>query len=369
VFLAILSMLLTALPGVDDPAAKDVKTLLDTIEALQQPVEDFRCEFEGTTRVRGKAAEDMKIVRDDGLHESFSGMFIWKKGGNIHIESLHRRATDNQVDRRSVVVRMRQEQAEEYRRLNDAAFGSAIIKRPKDVRTDLIGSPGSIFLFDRLKQIAADDTLECSVSEDQSDGRPLEVLKVAFKGVPDSLFSRYWIDLRRSGHVVRVESYSGKVMSGRLDIKLASFKAGGAEVWMPVSGDSVGYAALVDRKPVITKEPTSLNTIYVVGGTMEFNKQPGPDVFTIKYKPGTPISDNLRKLEYEYGQQQIGLSPTKAETEKMLNEQIAKAEEQKAELVVASTSEGFAWSPFFAWGFGAAAVIALIALGMQRRAH
>ena len=39
---------------------------------------------------------------------------------------------------------------------------------------------------------------------------------------------------------------------------------------------------------------------------MEFNKRPGPEVFTIKYKPGTPISDNLRKLQYEFGQQKIG---------------------------------------------------------------
>jgi hypothetical protein len=158
-------------------------------------------------------------------------------------------------------------------------------------------------------------------------------------------------------------------MSGRLGIKLAPFKVGDTEVWMPVSGEDAGYVALVDKKPVVTKEPTSLNTIYVLDGTMEFNKRPGREVFTIKYKPGTPISDNLRKMIYEFGQQKIGSKPTKAEAEKMLNEQVAKAEEQKAELVVASPSQGFDWSSWLAWGFGAILVTASVVFWIQRRGH
>ncbi len=363
----ILSMLLTALPGGDDSGALDVKMLLDTIESLQQSVEDFRCEFEGTRRARGKVAEAMKVVREDGLYETFSGVFIWKKGGDMHIESLRRREADNQIARDSVVVRMRRQEAEEYYRLNDEPIGRARIRKPKEVRTNSPGRLGSIFPLDLIKRAATDDTLECTVTDDQIDGRPLKVVNVAFKGVPDSLFNRYWIDLRRNGHVVRIESYSRKVMSGRLDIQLAPFKVGGAEVWMPVSGESVGYAALVDGKPVITDRPTNLDRVYVLRGTMEFNKRPGPEVFTIKYRPGTPISDNLRKLEYEFGQQQIGSNPTKAETEKMLNEQLAEAEEQKSTLVVASTSEGFAWTSLLPYGFGAAVVISSIALWIQRR--
>lgn len=277
----ILPILLTILAGGDFPAANDVQRLLDTIEALQEPVEDFRCEFEGDLRAKGKVAEDMKIVRDDGLYESFSGIYIWKRGGDTHSESLHRRSADNQIEHRSVVVRMHQQQAEEHRRLNDAALGSGMIKKPKDVRTNSSDSLGSIFLLDTLKKVAADETFECSVSHDQTDESPLEIFNVALKGVPDSLFARYWVDLRRNGHVVRVEGYSGKDVSGRLDIKLAPFKVGDVEVWMPVSGESMGYGAVVDGKPVVTKEPTALNTIYVVQGTMAFNKRPGPEAFSI----------------------------------------------------------------------------------------
>ena len=117
------------------------------------------------------------------------------------------------------------------------------------------------------------------------------------------------------------------------------------------------------------KTPTVLDTIYVVDGTMEFNQHPGPEAFTIKHKPGTPVSDQLRKLSYEFGQQKIGAKPTKAEAERMLKEQLAKAEEQKSELVVASPSEGTDWTPWLTWGFGAAVAIASIALWNQRRSH
>lgn len=51
----------------------------------------------------------------------------------------------------------------------------------------------------------------------------------------------------------------------------------------------------------------------------------------------------------------------------MLNEQLAKAEEQKSTLVVASNSEDFAWTSVLPYSFGAAVAISFIALWVQRR--
>jgi hypothetical protein len=87
----------------------------------------------------------------------------------------------------------------------------------------------------------------------------------------------------------------------------------------------------------------------------------------MKYKPGTPISDSLRKLTNEYDRQKISPRPTKIEAEKMLNDQIAKAEEQKSELVVYSSSEGFAWMPWMPWVFGGAVLASSAAVWAQRR--
>jgi len=156
-------------------------------------------------------------------------------------------------------------------------------------------------------------------------------------------------------------------MIGRCDIKLEQFHLNGQIFWMPVRGESYSYAIKVDNKPVITKEPTVIECIYVVGGTMEFNKRPGPDTFNLKYKPGTPVSDRLRQMSYEFGRPKISPRPTKVEVQKMLNEQVATAEAQKAELIVVPPSQQTYWLPWVAGGLGAAVLVSLVALQVQRR--
>ena len=184
------------------------------------------------------------------------------------------------------------------------------------------------------------------------------------------MIERYWIDLAQNGHVVRYESFQpGKELAGRLDITLASFEVGDDRVWMPVSGEMVGYVATENRAPVVTEEPTSFVAVHLVRGTMEFNKRPRPDVFTIKYKPGTPISDNLRTLAFEYGQQNISPGLSRADGQKMLTEQLAIADAQKAELVVAPSSDRIDWTSWIAWGFGIVVLASSLALWIQRRRH
>src|SRR5262249_22134122 len=162
------------------------------IEALQHLIEDFQCEYEGIIRFKGKVAEYEK-VGEDGLFDSFSGIFIWKRGGDTHSESLHRRGSDGQIARESLVVRMAERKAEQYHRLNDAPLGYAVIKNPKEANSWDPSCLGYIFLIDKIKRDVADEYLEASVSDDQIDGRPLKVLSLALKGVPGSLISRYWI--------------------------------------------------------------------------------------------------------------------------------------------------------------------------------
>jgi hypothetical protein len=88
-----------------------------------------------------------------------------------------------------------------------------------------------------------------------------------------------------------------------------------------------------------------LEELHLVSGTMEFNKSPGRDVFLIDMKPGTPVTDNLRKLQYEFAQQKPSPRPNKAEVSRVLDEQVALAEEQKAGLVVAPVDADSPWRP------------------------
>ena len=103
----------------------------------------------------GKVAEDTKVGAD-GLYESFSGIFIWKRGGDLHYETMTRRAPENQIWRESVALRLSQGQAEEYYRLDDAPLGYAVVKKPEDVRPGDHNSLAFIFLIDELKRAVAD---------------------------------------------------------------------------------------------------------------------------------------------------------------------------------------------------------------------
>jgi hypothetical protein len=344
----------------------DAQLLVDTIEAVQQPIGDFQCEFEGKIRLCGERAKEVK-ADSDGLYETFSGVFVWKTGGDTHCESLHRRAPNDRITRESLVVRPRESRAEHYSRPNDGPIGVALIENPKQVNSWRPNCLGLILLIDQIKRDASNNSLEASVGDGEIDGRRLKTLSISLRNVPDSLMRRYWIDLDRNGHVVRVVEYNvGRVLS-RLEIKLAAFRVGVEQVWMPVYGVKSDYLARIGKEHMFTKEPTCVNTIYVVDGTMELNRHPGPEVFTIKYRPGTPVSDRLRKLTYEFGQQKIDQMPTRADAEKMLDEAVFKAEAQKAELVVASSSEGFDWASALSWSAAALVVISSVALTIQRR--
>ena len=81
------ALLVAIVAAGDDPAAEQVRELFATIESLQKPVEDFRCEFEQTIHFKGKLAEQNHVGKD-GLFERASGVYIWKAGGDIRVESL-----------------------------------------------------------------------------------------------------------------------------------------------------------------------------------------------------------------------------------------------------------------------------------------
>ncbi len=351
-------------------AKVDPRSTVDLIESLQSGVGDFRCAFEGTSATKSEEIKRERKLGKDGVYDTFSGMFIWRSNGDTYVNTLHRHEPDGKITREQLVIRAKKSEAEHYLRTDDSPIGRSAIEDSSRVNANRSGCYGAVFLVDQIRRMVAMKGIECSISEEQVDGRNLTVLSFSFQG-SNQLYQRYWIDLQRGGHAVRREDYArGNVLVSRVDTRLAPFKVGDKDIWMPVSGRAEGHAALdKDHKPTFPKEPTMEEIIYVVDGTLRFNQNPGPDTFRASYKLGTPISDSLRKLEYEFGQQRIGSKPTKAEAEKMLEEQVSKAEEQKSELVVASTSEGFPWSTWLAWGLGAVVVVLSVVLWIQRRGH
>jgi hypothetical protein len=192
------------------------------------------------------------------------------------------------------------------------------------------------------------------------------VVHIAIRTTEEILVARYWIDLKKNGHGVRAETYTrDKGIGSRLDVELAQFDVGTESVWFPVAGTLKTYVRRVHSDIEKTHEPVSIHKISILQDTLEFNKHPDPRVFTITHSPGTDISDRLKKVQYEFGQQKISNRPTKAEAEGMLREQLKRADEQKRQLVALPPEES-SWVALMPWALGALLAVALLILRVTR---
>lgn len=230
--------LMLALGGADATAQEGLRDLIEVMESIQQPVRDFRCGFEGSIRVSPQPSPSGK-PSDYTIVETFGGVFIRNHAGDLFTESLHRRSSQGgRIARDTLVVRAREGRAELLHRMDDQNIGQSTIDAPKRLANPSANVLGQIFLLDKLRMIADEAELEARVRDDEVEGRPAKLVEVSIKGVPGALASRYWIDLARTGHVVRADTiHQGGALASRLDVVLERFDVEDQEVWMPISGD------------------------------------------------------------------------------------------------------------------------------------
>jgi len=359
----VLAVAVSALAAADDQAQK----LIDAIVALQAPLEDFRCEFEGIVHVAPQAAPGSDVaVRE--RHVAFSGMFLWRKGGDFWCDSFHEDAqAPRKIERRTMVVRSRDGHAEEHRRFDDAVEGQRTIGSPGIFRTRLdFEGPQGLLLLEDLRDRPPDEARTVSVRDDQIDGRALKVLEVRVKDI-DKLLRRYWIDLGRNGHVVRLEAYwTGERLRLRRDIKLARFGLAGAQIWMPVSAEQVTYSPPTASETG-ENQPESNATISMLDGTTAFNANLDAKNFAIDYRAGKPISASGRRRSDQFDRQTLAAERINAAAQKAPKELPAQEAHEdpapKADILPESQS-----SPLFvAFGFGVVAVIAFLRVWARRR--
>ena len=345
--------------------APTMRSLFERIEALQQSVNDFQCEFEGSVKFKGKNAETTPVDAD-GMFETFSGTYIWQRGGDVRCETLHRKAVDGQMSRHTLVMRASEKLAY-YKMTLGHPREVPNISKPTDSHAAREGL-GELFPLSYIGSIAADANYEITVSDGQLHSAPVKVLRVGAKGFPNSMSTEYFIDLARRGHVVRNQSYiKEKTLSGWFNIELGRFAVNGMQTWMPVSGESVGLMAVENGRPILTNGPTSIRKFQIVRPTMEFNKHPGPDVFSTSYASRPPVSEGLRKLEDEFARQVIRFSSDEGDTHETIAELPTKLLGEKAEAVVVSAAKGIGTTSWIAVGFGALVAIATLAIWMRRR--
>ena len=343
-FTAILVAFASIATGGSDTGATQ---LVEVIGAIQSPMKNYTCEFEGTIHYLNPEVQKRDKLREDGLGETFSGVFIWKAPGDISVDALHQKVGDGSIIRQFLVVNTRTNRAEQLIRLNDLAVGSSTIDSLANLNANQPGCFGQIFLGDEIRMKVNDANLSCSVSDEKLEGRPIKTLSITNAGFKEVLF-KYWIDLDRGGQVLRREVYAlDGSLGNRVDVGLIQCKMGDEMMWVPKTGTSTTFESAAGDGGGYTKQVSMVEVIYAVGGTTVLNVAPPPGAFSIKYKPGTPISDNLRKMTIEFGRQKIGNTPTMAEARKMLDTELALAIAQRSELVAADKPTWRDWSPFW----------------------
>jgi hypothetical protein len=370
-----LSVVVTA----PDDGIHDIRSLVAAIEAAQRPIEDFRCEFEGKLVSKGPLAELQRkkrldldglptLAAGDDVVDEKGGVFIWTKRGDMHVDDYRRSGGYGYVSWNNNIIRALDRKIDQ----RSLPFGGGILNTStSDVDGKKAAGFAKFFRIDTLRSIRDDENRETFVTDDVIDGRPMKLVTVNFvflnTNLPNRLVLRYWVDLQRNGHVVRIKEY---LSDGQTDITLKPFKVGKEEVWIPVAETTEGKH-MEDAKgvPITASETTLVRTEAIIESTLQFNTRPGPEVFSTRYRLPAPVSENLRSLKRDFdAKKNVPRPPTKAGIADSIQKQLSRVDAQGGGLVAGSPDEGFAWWTLSVWGLGAAGAASLAALWIQRRA-
>ena len=250
------TLLLGAVVGImfaPPPDMVDGKTVVNLLESIQPQLEDYRCEFGGTDVVLVDSVKNKLKLKEDGLVDSFGGVFIWKTNGDTYLSVYHREEPEGLVHVEQLAVRMAKHEAETYFGNIDEPTGEGIIEDPDIETSNKSGSFGMIFVLDDIRRLASSENFYCTMADETLDGRPVKVISFKFHE-PDQLYRRFWIDLKRGGHAVRQESYGqGGALSVRINTKLASFQAGNTDIWMPIFATAESHSDEKEGKTIYSE--------------------------------------------------------------------------------------------------------------------
>lgn len=348
------------------PANVPVEQLSAYLDSAQPELRDFRCEYEGSIYYIDPKLQAMRKLGGDGLAERFNGRFIWSDRGRTLYDAFRREEPGKTLLKERMVVRG--DEAETYLRPEDSPMGGAIVEDTRITNADRPWSYGSMFLRDTIQRMLKDPMYRAGVASEVLDGRTC--LVVSFNRTDNGeLEHKFWLDPGRGGHVCLRENYrpGGKVLY-RLKVTLGQFPWGTKTFWMPSSASLQSTSMTKPPSADFESSPWTRCDSYVVRNTMAFNQNPSDSVFKADYRPGTPVSDQVRQAYYEHGQQKPR-SFTRAEAEAHLRDQIAQAKAQGRELEGGVAEGRFDWGLISAWIFGGLCLIGSLMLWRSRRAN
>ena len=360
--IVVCAVMVVSQPSIDRPA---LQALLQDEDSA---VADLTCEYEGWMSFpqADPAAREQLKLGEDGLHESFAGLYTTRRDGatSAHIFRTYKYNTD--IGRYTIADFAGK--FEEYMGPVDQKRRQGEILPSNFRRFDCTGSLGRLLLRPYLRGYLDDEKAELEVGDlEPVDGH--DCLKVTFttfrirRSEKREVSQRdtFWLDLARGAHTLKREIHTGNgELSNRLvDVELKEFKdTTGKSVWLPIGGvyESFGVA---DEKGIrsYSKLATNREKYWVVPGTTRLNTHPSDVRFTANFNVGTSVIDRVRGKQTKA--ERSSPPPTiRVDPQASLAQQLRQLEEQGGELKASSWERGGPnWSAWAATSLGAVLVV------------
>lgn len=348
-------------------AESDSDDLLRRIEAARPAVEDVYLEYEG--QMSFPTLKDSENTDGQGVYDSYSGVYVARRDGAAIVEITHR-YPENEADVRRETLSILGDRFQGYTK-SDSTQGSGRIERASVEKLRVMGSIARGFLREQLVEMVSSRGYDVAVKgAEDVEGRSLTRVEVSFRNDVPITYT-YWLDMDRDAHVVKYEGRNAGNLANRLEVvSLDRFEDGrDRAAWIPTRMVYEAFEGITrETKGTYSSTATNRETFDVRRESVKLGAGFKDDRFTLKFKRGTWVSDDLKNVSYEVGRP---APPRKApaddaDLQAALEEHARLAEAQGDEALASSPERwGRTWSDWLRWGFGILGLVTLGVLGVR----
>jgi hypothetical protein len=335
----------TQAPGAEVDAAQFARLMA----GLHADIRDVTLVYEGKISgvPRGSSVEDVLrggITGQAGIN--FQGSYSFRADGSSRIDSFVSETHEKEERQTQRTLVLFAHQLGELTRFPDRRNEKGVFKPGAPGSLNAPGAPTRIiylWFFQGLTDPAAKgyeyqgweeiEGHQClRVQFDEAPGSP--------ERRPDRPIIRFWIDMSRGGHPLKVEFAGGFAGEGGVRMRSTGIKLARLplddehEVWFPVSGWTESFTGPGGRS---SSRALGIETYYVVDGTVRFNRGLPDDYFSLDWKGRLPETPGLAQRRRDFRKPVRRNDP--AGIKKRLDEQLREADAQAEQIEASSPAK------------------------------
>lgn len=343
----LIGLVVTACASGDEPDAAQFARLM---KGLHGAIQDVSLVYEGELHYVGPA--DLLGRGSATTNQFFQGAYVYRADGAALLEFFRRDLDkDGLFQHESFAILGAKMEA--LSKIPDLAaqFNRPRVTQSKTASTNLgainkTGSPQRILYTWYFNQLVDPQGYgyECQGWEEVDGQKCLRVQLNVVKQTsnPRKPTIRFWIDMDRGGHPLKVEDLSGsdvRMRTDRIELERQPL-ADGRSLWLPVRGvtETFQYSGGFHKTPLYRE------TYSVINDTIRINQGLADSLFTVAQTSKLPSTDYLRRLRKDFDRPPPP-PPRRdaAGVKERLDKTLAEADEQAKRIEASSTARA-GWS-------------------------